>query len=63
MDDDCIVTTLVVIDKLPATLGHHDDVRAGASDAEVLIGTAAPGARNNFAGAPAYGYHTVSCNG
>jgi hypothetical protein len=36
MDDDFIVTTFVVIDKLLTTLGHRDDVRAGASDAEVL---------------------------
>ncbi len=36
MDDDCIVTAYVVLDKLMATLGHRDDVRAQASDAEVL---------------------------
>src|SRR3954452_19390051 len=36
MDDDFIVTTFVVIDKIMAALGHRDDVRAGASDAEVL---------------------------
>ena len=36
MDDDFIVTTFVVIDKLLATLGHRDDVRARASDAAVL---------------------------
>jgi len=36
MDDDFMVTTFVVIDKLMATLGPHDDVRAGASDAAVL---------------------------
>lgn len=36
MDDDFIVTTFVVIDKTMAALGHRDDVRAGASDAEVL---------------------------
>jgi len=36
MDDDFMVTTFVVIDKLLATLGHHGDVRAGASDAAVL---------------------------
>ena len=36
MDDDFIVTAFVVIDKAMAALGHCDDVRAGASDAEVL---------------------------
>jgi hypothetical protein len=36
MDDDFIVTAFVVLDKTLATLGHRDDVRAGASDAEVL---------------------------
>jgi hypothetical protein len=36
MDDDFIVTAFVVIDKAMAALGHRDDVRAGASDAEVL---------------------------
>ncbi len=36
MDDDFIVTAYVVLDKTMAALGHHDDVRAGASDAEVL---------------------------
>ncbi len=36
MDDDFIVTTFVVIDKAMAALGHRDDVRARASDAEVL---------------------------
>jgi hypothetical protein len=36
MDDDFIVTAFVVIDKTMALLGHRDDVRAGASDAEVL---------------------------
>src|SRR3954452_4623536 len=36
MDDDFIVTTFVVIDKTMAALGHRDDVRAQASDAEVL---------------------------
>lgn len=36
MDDDFIVTAFVVIDKTMAALGHRDDVRAGASDAEVL---------------------------
>src|SRR3954452_8882373 len=36
MDDDLIVTTFVVIDKTMAALGHRDDVRAQASDAEVL---------------------------
>ena len=36
MDDDFIVTAFVVFDKTMAALGHRDDVRAGASDAEVL---------------------------
>ena len=36
MDGDFIVTAFVVVDKLMATLGHRDDVRARASDAEVL---------------------------
>jgi hypothetical protein len=36
MDDDFIVTTFVVMDKTMAALGHRDDVRAQASDAEVL---------------------------
>src|SRR3954454_3499476 len=36
MDDDFIVTAFVVIDKTMAALGHRDDVRAQASDAEVL---------------------------
>jgi hypothetical protein len=36
MDDDFIVTAFVVIDKVMGALGHRDDVRAGASDAEVL---------------------------
>lgn len=36
MDDDFIVTAYVIIDKVLATLGHRDDVRAKASDAEVL---------------------------
>jgi hypothetical protein len=36
MGDDFIVTAFVVIDKLMTTLGHRDDVRARASDAEVL---------------------------
>ena len=36
MDDDFIVTAYVVIDKTMAALGHRDDVRAKASDAEVL---------------------------
>jgi hypothetical protein len=36
MDDDFIVTAFVVIDKTMQVLGHRDDVRAGASDAEVL---------------------------
>jgi len=36
IDDDVIVTTFVIVDKLLAALGHRDDVRAGASDAAVL---------------------------
>jgi hypothetical protein len=36
MDDDFIVTAYVVLDKTMAALGHRDDVRAKASDAEVL---------------------------
>ena len=36
MDDDFIVTTFVVIDKLMAALGHRDHVLAQASDAAVL---------------------------
>jgi hypothetical protein len=36
MDDDFIVTAYVVIAKTMAALGHRDDVRAGAGDAEVL---------------------------
>jgi hypothetical protein len=36
MDSDFIVTAFVVIDKTMAALGHQDDVRAQASDAEVL---------------------------
>src|SRR3982751_4715740 len=36
MDDDFIVTTFVMFDKTMAALGHRDDVRAQASDAEVL---------------------------
>ncbi len=36
MDDDFIVTAFVVIDKTMRALGHRDDVRAQASDAEVL---------------------------
>jgi len=36
MDGEFIVTAFVVIDKTMATLGHRDDVRARASDAEVL---------------------------
>jgi len=36
IDDDIIVTTFVIVDKLLAALGHRDDVRAGASDAAVL---------------------------
>jgi hypothetical protein len=36
MDDDCMVTAFVVIDKTMQALGHRDDVRAQASDAAVL---------------------------
>ena len=36
MDGDFIVTAFVVLDKTMAVLGHRDDVRAKASDAEVL---------------------------
>jgi len=36
MDDDFIVTAFVVLDKTMAALGHRDDVRAGACDAEVM---------------------------
>jgi hypothetical protein len=36
MDDDFIVTAYVIIDKTMQTLGHRDDGRARASDAEVL---------------------------
>jgi hypothetical protein len=36
MDDDFIVTAYVIIDKTMAALGHRDDVRAKAGDAEVL---------------------------
>lgn len=36
MDDDFIVTAYVVIDKVMATLGRREDVRAKAADAEVL---------------------------
>jgi len=36
MDDDFIVTAFVMLDQTMAALGHRDDVRAGASDAEVL---------------------------
>ena len=36
LDDDFSVTAVVVLDKTMAALGHRDDVRAGASDAEVL---------------------------
>jgi hypothetical protein len=36
MDGDFIVTAFLVIDKTMAALGHRDDVRAQASDAEVL---------------------------
>jgi hypothetical protein len=35
MDDDFIVTTIVLVDKTMALLGHRDVVRAGASDAAV----------------------------
>jgi hypothetical protein len=36
MDGDFIVTAFVVLDKTMQALGHRDDVRAKASDAEVL---------------------------
>ncbi len=36
MDDDFIVTTFVVLDKMMAALGHRDQVLAQASDAAVL---------------------------
>jgi hypothetical protein len=36
MDDDFIVTAFVMLDKTMQALGHRDDVRARASDAEVL---------------------------
>lgn len=36
MDDEFIITTFVIIADVLRTLGHRDDVRAGASDAEVL---------------------------
>ncbi len=36
MDDDFIVTAYVIIDETMAALGHRDDVRAKAGDAEVL---------------------------
>jgi hypothetical protein len=36
MDDDFMVTAFVTIDKTLQALGHRDDVRARASDAEVL---------------------------
>lgn len=36
MNDDFIVTTFVVRDKTMQALGHRDDIRARASDAEVL---------------------------
>ena len=36
MDGDFIVTAFVIVDKTMAALGHRDDVRAQASDAEVL---------------------------
>lgn len=36
MDGDFIVTAFVIIDKTMQVLGHQDDVRAKASDAEVL---------------------------
>src|SRR4051794_4338476 len=36
MDDDFIVTAFAVLDKTMAALGHRADVRAQASDAEVL---------------------------
>ena len=46
MDDDFIVTAVVVVDKTMQALGHRDDVRARASDAEVL--TVAIGAARYF---------------
>jgi len=36
MNDDFIVTAYVILDELMAALGHRDDRRAGAGDAEVL---------------------------
>jgi len=36
LEDNFIVTAFVLLDKTMATLGHRDDVRAGASDAAVL---------------------------
>ncbi len=36
MNAEFMVTTFVVIDKTMPALGHQDDVRAKASDAEVL---------------------------
>jgi hypothetical protein len=36
MDDDFIVTAYVVLDETMRALGHRDDGRAGAGDAEVL---------------------------
>jgi len=36
MDDDFIVTAFVILDKTMQALGHRDDIRANASDAEVL---------------------------
>jgi hypothetical protein len=36
MNDDFIVTAYVILDETMRALGHRDDVRAGAGDAEVL---------------------------
>jgi len=36
MDDDFIVTAYVVLDETMRALGHRDDGRAEAGDAEVL---------------------------
>ena len=51
MDDDFIVTAFVVLDKLMQALGHRGDVRAQASDAEVL--TVAMVAAKSFQNHPA----------
>ena len=49
MDGDCIVTAFVVIDQAMAALGHRDDVRAGASDGEVLTVAVASASRRSTA--------------